>query len=74
MQRLSSSLLILSLAAIGYVPMAEALSASPTVTPQLSGPVLIALKRTVSSDVAERGYTVQMSRGRWTGAEPVRAR
>ena len=63
MQRLSSSLLILSLAAIGYVPMAEALSASPTVTPQLSGPVLIALKRTVSSDVAERGYTVQMSRG-----------
>ena len=63
MQRLSSSLLILSLATIGYVPMAEALSASPTVTPQLSGPVLIALKRTVSSDVAERGYTVQMSRG-----------
>ena len=63
MQRLSSSLLILSFAATGYVPMAEALSSSPTVTPRLSGPVLIALKRTVSSDVAERGYTVQLSRG-----------
>jgi hypothetical protein len=46
MQRIVSSLLILTLSALGYSPMVFALG-----------------KRSVSADIAEKGFTVQLSRG-----------